>query len=64
MFPTPLVDNATFPPNSYRSRESASLLESWPGKVSLYWLDNNPDDFGLCLVVIDGIVKDAVLIKG
>jgi hypothetical protein len=64
LFPD-LHSGASYSPNSYRAKSIKNWL-SMLGDIhgERYWVSGTEDDFGLCILVVEGKVKDFILVKG
>jgi hypothetical protein len=60
-FPS-LQNQTNYNTNSYRARNSPT--NPGPQHVEHYWLDGSEQDFGVCVLVIDGKIAQFLWVKG
>jgi hypothetical protein len=60
-----LHSGAAYSSGSYRATNVRSLFPRYIGtRFEDYWLDGAQDDFGFCVLVVDGKVRDFFWVKG
>ena len=64
LFPQ-LHNGADYATNSYRAKNVRLFFPEYPGTSHQdYWLGGTEDDFGYCVLIVDGKIRDFVLVKG